>query len=203
MTVAPRGRPRAFDRDDALRTALYQFWEHGYEPVSVADLTTAMNIRPPSLYAAFGNKRQLFAEAVDLYEREVGGYVGRSMQEPTAYQAVERLLVEAAENYTGPDRPTGCLIVLGATNCERDGEVREDLLRRRNETRLLVRERIETDIEAGALPADTNAGSLAGLVVSVLHGMAIQARDGATRHELYQIAAAAMSAWPGNGRTSD
>ncbi len=114
----PRGRPLSFDRDAALETAMHVFWERGYEAASVADLTSAMGITPPSLYTAFGDKEQLFLEAIERYALGYGSAGARALkEESSARGAIERWLLEAANELTQPCHPRGCMVVMAATNC--------------------------------------------------------------------------------------
>ncbi|MGW1928619.1 TetR/AcrR family transcriptional regulator [Streptomyces sp. NPDC001919] len=196
MVTTQRGRPRSFDRLTALEKATLAFWEHGYETTSVADLTRAMGISAPSLYAAFGDKRTLFEEVVEAYAGSYGAYGGRAFaEEATARGAVGRVLAEAAELFTEPGLPRGCLMISAATNCSTP-EVEETLRERRNRNLATFETRICQDVAAGELPADTDARALARFSGAVLQGMSQQARDGATREELAAVAAAAMLAWP-------
>ncbi|GGZ75905.1 TetR/AcrR family transcriptional regulator [Streptomyces echinoruber] len=191
-----RGRPRSFDRATALEKALLAFWEHGYEATSVADLTRAMGIGAPSLYAAFGDKQALFTEVVHEYRARYGSFGDRALaEEPTARAAVERVLREAAAEYTAPDRPHGCLVVHAATNCSTP-EVEALLRERRNANIAAFESRIRAGIAAGELPADTDAGALARCVGAVLQGMSQQARDGASRAELEALVDVALAGWP-------
>jgi AcrR family transcriptional regulator len=191
-----RGRPRSFDRATALEKALLAFWEHGYEATSVADLTRAMGIGAPSLYAAFGDKQALFTEVVHEYRARYGSFGDRALaEEPTARAAVERLLREAAAEYTAPDRPHGCLVVHAATNCSTP-EVEALLRERRNANIAAFESRIRAGVAAGELPADTDAGALARCVGAVLQGMSQQARDGASRAELEALVDVALAGWP-------
>lgn len=157
-----------------------------------------MGIAPPSLYAAFGDKKALFAEVVDAYGRGPGGFASRVLDEaPTARAGVGRMLREAAEVYTDPAYPRGCLIISAATNCTRQSaDVADMLRRRRNDNVADLERRIAADIEAGGLPADTDARALAMFTAAVGQGMSQQACDGATRDELGAVAEAAMRAWP-------
>ncbi|MBF6482277.1 TetR/AcrR family transcriptional regulator, partial [Nocardia cyriacigeorgica] len=134
--MAERGRPRAFDRDVALRRAMEVFWEHGYEGASMTDLTSAMGINSPSLYAAFGGKEALFREAIELYGRTEGGLTARALrEEPTARAAIEAMLRDNAVAYTAPDKPHGCMVVLaGSTYTTRTESVREFLIDMRKQT---------------------------------------------------------------------
>ncbi|MCS0634351.1 TetR/AcrR family transcriptional regulator [Streptomyces sp. LP05-1] len=195
-TTGQRGRPRSFDRDAALERATTVFWEQGYETTSIADLTRAMGIGAPSLYAAFGDKRTLFLEVVAAYATEYGGYAVRALaEEPTARAGLGRMLREAAAEFTAPDRPRGCLMISAAANCSTPGVAEE--LRERRETNIAGFARlIRADVAAGRLPAGTDAGALARFCGAVLQGMSQQARDGAGREELEAVAATAMLAWP-------
>ncbi|MFD7662257.1 TetR/AcrR family transcriptional regulator [Streptomyces sp. NPDC059788] len=201
---AQRGRPRSFDRETALEQAMRAFWEHGYEAVSIADLTEVMGIKAPSLYAAFGDKRTLFEEAVEAYVRDFGAFSGRALaEEPTARRAVARTLREAAAFHTLPGYPRGCMVITAATNCTVQSEdVMRGLRERRARNVELIEERIRADIAAGELPADTDAHALATYGVTVLQGMSQQARDGADRTTLERVAELAMAAWP-SGRSDD
>ncbi|WP_137993427.1 TetR/AcrR family transcriptional regulator [Streptomyces vilmorinianum] len=196
MATRQRGRPRSFDRDAALEKATMAFWKHGYETTSVADLTRAMGIGAPSLYAAFGDKKALFAEVVEVYARRYGSFGTRAIEEePTARAALGRLLREAAAEYTDPSHPYGCLMISAAINCA-SPEVAQALADRRNETLRGFESRIRADIAAGALPPETDARALARFSGAVMQGMSQQARDGATKEELEAVAEAAMLAWP-------
>jgi AcrR family transcriptional regulator len=191
------GRPRSFDRDEALEGAIAVFWEHGYDATSIALLTRALGIGAPSLYAAFGDKRALFLEALDRYNRTYGAFTERALaEEPNAREAVERLLRDAAAAYTRPDRPRGCLLITAATNCSPQSADIAALLR---ELRAVGARALEDKIAAagtGELPAHTDAHALATFYAAVLQGMSAQARDGAARTDLEQIAEAALHAWP-------
>ncbi|GII58927.1 TetR family transcriptional regulator [Planotetraspora thailandica] len=190
------GRTRAFDRDAALEQALEQFWQNGYEATSIAGLTAAMGINPPSLYAAFGDKRRLFTEAVARYQQTHGAFSVRALeQEPTARQGVERLLREAAAVYTDSAHPPGCLIISAGVNTADPGVVAE-LRGHRDQAKRAIEERIEQDVAAGRLPPETDASGLAVYVAAVIQGMSSQARDGASRTDLEAVAALAMRAWP-------
>jgi AcrR family transcriptional regulator len=193
-----RGRPRQFDRDAALEQATRLFWEKGYSGTSLNDLAEAMNVNPPSLYAAFGNKRDLFAEAISHYEQGPGGFASRALTEaPTARQAIERLLLDAAEIFSSPAWPHGCMVVLAATNCaEEDRDVQALLSKKRLASERAIRNRIAAGISAGELPAGTSAEALASFYAAVFQGMSIKAKDGAKKTELTEIAKAAMAAWP-------
>src|SRR3954451_507928 len=128
-TRRPRGRPLSFDRDAALETAMHVFWERGYEAASISDLTSAMSITPPSLYTAFGDKEQLFLEAIERYALGYGSISARALkEEPTARGAIERWLLEAANELTQPCHPKGCMVVMAATNCSAAAERVQDAL---------------------------------------------------------------------------
>ena len=170
------------------------FWEHGYEGTSVADLTTALDIRPPSLYAAFGSKEQLFREAVALYEEIEGGPAFAVLAGgPTALAAVEAMLRANAVAYTEPGNPPGCLIVLGAVTFTPSSQGIHDFLAeaRRSATEA-VRERLRRGIADGDLPAGTDVDGLATYVMTVQYGMSLQARDGADLATLLAVVERAM-----------
>lgn len=195
-TPSRRSR-RSFDRDQALAAALREFWTHGYETTSVASLTEAMGINPPSLYAAFGDKRQLFDEAVELYMRTYGA---RLPQAPDARSAIASLLRYLAADYTDPSHPPGCVIITGATNCAPGSQdVKAKLRALREETKASIATRIRADVDTGKLPAELDADGLAAFYAAVIQGMNQQACDGATRETLERVVDAAMAAWPDGG----
>lgn len=191
------GRPRAFDRDKALDQALHVFWQNGYEGASIADLTEAMGINPPSLYAAFGNKEALFREALDRYEARRDEIMAEAFAAPTAREAMTRLLEGAADRLSDKGKPRGCLMVQGALcggeECE---SVQRDLAARRAGGEALIRERLKRAKREGDLPSDADPAALARFVSTVLQGMSVQASGGATRKELRAVADLALQAWP-------
>ncbi|MFI1869243.1 TetR/AcrR family transcriptional regulator [Streptomyces jumonjinensis] len=196
MATRQRGRPRSFDRDEALRQATLAFWEHGYEATSIAGLTKVMGIGAPSLYAAFGDKKALFAEVVEAYTTSWGIFAGQALaEETTARAAIGRMLREAAHEYTDPSHPRGCLVIRAAVNCATP-EVGAALRERRNATLAAFESRIRADVATGELPGDTDAPALARYCGVVLQGMSQQACDGATEEELARTAEIAMRAWP-------
>ncbi|MEU4969888.1 TetR/AcrR family transcriptional regulator [Streptomyces smyrnaeus] len=195
--MATRGRPRAFDRDAALERAMHVFWERGYEATTMAELTAAMGIRPPSLYAAFGSKEALFREAVELYGRTDGTVTPRALSEArTARDGIHQALRRNAVGYTEPGRPPGCMIVLAATNCTPENAGVSALLaedRRAMESSL--RERMDRGVVEGDVPDGTDTRTLASFYATVLFGLSVQAKDGASRDELLCVVEAAMAAW--------
>ncbi|MFI8852109.1 TetR/AcrR family transcriptional regulator [Streptomyces sp. NPDC053499] len=195
--MAARGRPRAFDRDAALERAMHVFWDRGYEATTLTDLTEAMGIRPPSLYAAFGSKEGLFREAVELYGRTDGTVSREALAEaPTAREGVHGALRRNVIGYTDPAKPRGCMIVLAATNCTPENEgVRTLLAESRRATERRFRERVERGIAEGDVPAGTDSGTLAAFYATVLFGLSVQAKDGVSRDELLGVVEAALAAW--------
>jgi AcrR family transcriptional regulator len=195
VMAAGRRPRRGFDRDQALAVALKEFWTHGYETTSVASLTEAMGINPPSLYAAFGDKRQLFDEAVQLYTRTYGSPPPTG---PDARSGIAAMLRHLAADYTDPSHPPGCIIITGATNYTPGSQdVRAQLRAMREETKAAIAACIRADVEAGRLPAATDADGLATFYAAVIQGMNQQACDGAGRKTLERVADTAMAAWPG------
>jgi AcrR family transcriptional regulator len=195
--MATRGRPRSFDRDVALRQAVALFWEQGYEGTSIADLTEAMGIAAPSLYAAFGSKEALFREAVAFYCEDSPTELALA-REPTAREAVAAMLYDNADDYVDPATPRGCMLVLGApVGTPAHSGVRERLAEARHASVDRLRERLDRGIAEGELADGTDTAMLADFYSTVLDGMSIKARDGATRAELHAIAAAALAAWDG------
>jgi TetR/AcrR family transcriptional regulator, copper-responsive repressor len=200
MEATRRGRPREYDRATALERAVLLFWERGYEATSIADLTAAMGIGPPSLYAGFGSKRRLFDEALAAYARDYRGFMARALtEEPTLRRGIARLLREAAGAYTLRGRPRGCLIISAAINCS-SGDVQKALRTVRNEGVDQLERVIARSIQAGDLTAGADARALALFASVVMQGMALQARDGASRSELERVADLALSAWPWEGQ---
>jgi AcrR family transcriptional regulator len=197
--MAERGRPRSFDRTAALRRAMEVFWAKGYDGASLAELTAAMGINAPSLYAAFGSKEALFREAVALYGATEGVEIWTALPEtPTAREAIERFLRASALSFTRPDRPNGCLIVLGALLAsDGNANVCRDLRQQRAGNVAALRERLERAVAEGELPKNFDCEAAATFYATVQQGMSIQARDGAARDTLLSVAACAMAAWDG------
>lgn len=193
------GRPRSFDRDEALARALSVFWSKGYADASMTDLTGAMGINSPSLYAAFGSKEDLFREAVRLYTETEGAALWASMREAgTAREAIEGLLLATAEASGHCDRPRGCLLVLSGAHpdalpdgaCDELSKIREDALAG-------MEARLRDGQAAGEIAPDADPAAIAAFYTTVQQGMTFRAREGATTDELRGTARAAMLAWDG------
>src|SRR5882724_3814541 len=191
------GRPRSFNADEALDRALRVFWRKGYEGTSLPDLTKAMRINRPSMYAAFGNKEDLFRKVVDRYDSGPAGYAREALERPTAREVAERLLEGAVDLLTDPRNPGGCLMVQAALASGRVGEaVRRELAGRRAAGVAAIRRRFRRAIAEGDLPAGTDVAVLARFVATAMHGMAVQAASGASRKELRRVGDMFLRAWP-------
>ena len=191
------GRPREFDPDKALDLALQVFWQKGYEGTSLTDLTDAMGINRPSLYAAYGNKEELFRKALDNYCTNAMSMQAEALDRPTAREAVEALLRGAVSGLTMPGNPAGCLTVRGALAGGEESEpVRLELMARRLASQEAIKARLVRAKSEGDLPEDTDSESLAGYISTILNGMSIQAANGATCDELNGIVDTALKALP-------
>jgi AcrR family transcriptional regulator len=192
------GRPREFDRNKALKQAMELFWAHGYESTTLADLQKAMGgITAPSFYAAFGSKEALFKEAVELYCKIEGAPVAKVLSDgPTARASIEGWLRAAVEGFCRPGNPRGCLMVLGAVNCMPANKHIEDFMKQHRSIRMkFIRQRLRRGVAEGNMPAEADTNMLASFYSSIVDGMAIRARDGASRKTLNLIVDRAMSAW--------
>ena len=191
------GRPREFDPAEALNRAMQVFWEKGYEGASLTDLTEAMGINRPSLYAAFGNKESLFKKVLDNYGEGPACHVHIALQEPTARQVAEYLLRGSVDMLTNPKTPHGCMAVQSALACGKEAEpVKIELNRRRAEMEEAVRTRFERAKAEGDLCEKANPADLARYICVIANGMSIQASTGATREELLKTVEIALLAWP-------
>jgi AcrR family transcriptional regulator len=190
------GRPRAFDIDEALDRALRVFWRKGYEGTTLLDLTEAMGINRPSLYAAFGNKEELFRKALDRYAEGPKALLRAAIGQPTARATAERLLRGTADSLTNPENPPGCLAVHGALSCGEAAEpIRHELNRCRAESEAALRDRFERAKSEGDLPPGAEPADLARYVATVVQGMAVQAAAGAARDDLQRVVEMALRAW--------
>lgn len=198
----PRGRPRAFDADTALDRALKVFWQKGYEGASLPDLTRAMGINRPSLYAAFGNKESLFRKAVKRYTEGPAAHVAEAVRLPTAQAVAEQVLFGTVELLSDPKNPRGCLVVQGALACGDEADaIRKELISLRAAGQMILRKRFERAIAEGDLPKDADAADLARFLSTISQGLAVQAASGAKRDELRRVAETAMRAWPKQGNS--
>jgi AcrR family transcriptional regulator len=191
------GRPREFDVDEALERAMVVFWEQGYEGASLTDLTAAMGITRTSMYAAFGNKEELFRKAVQRYFAGPAAYTTQAVNEPTARDVASAFLRGAVEATTTPGRPSGCLAVQGAlATAPEDRPVRDFLIGSRDEGCALLQERFRRARDEGDLPATSDPELLARYLMTVGAGIAVQSAGGAGRDELHRVAEAALRSWP-------
>jgi AcrR family transcriptional regulator len=191
------GRPRTFDTDQALDRALEVFWRKGYEGTSICDLTAAMGINPPSLYAAFGNKEALFRRALDRYAETKGAFVHEALAARTAREGITAILHGTARSLTDKSNPAGCLLVQGIAGAGEHAQcIRDELNARRAATQKAMRDRLKQAKDDGELPEDADPAALARYFSTVTQGMAIQAAAGASRKELERVADMALRAWP-------
>lgn len=191
------GRHREFDVEKVLDAALRVFWRKGYEGASYADLTEATGVERPALYSAFGNKEALFRKALDRYYEHYLDFIPVALDRPTAREVAAHILYQAAELHTRYADHTGCLGINGVLAGSDDAEaVRQALIDARAEGEAMLHKRFEKAKTEGDLPASTDAAALAAFVLTVLHGMAVQAKAGFSRERLERIADQALCAWP-------
>jgi AcrR family transcriptional regulator len=189
------GRPRAFDVEKTLHRAMEVFWLKGYLGTSLSDLTDAMGINRPSLYAAFGNKKSLFRKALAHYLNGPSSYLSEALQEPTARAVVERLLGGVVDLLSDPRTPTTCLWVHGALSCG-DDSLRDEFAAQRAAGLAELRTRFKRAVADGDLPQDSDPDKLAHYVQTVNFGLTVQASTGATRKELLHIVELALETFP-------
>ena len=182
---------------------MHVFWEKGYEGASMHDLTTAMGIKPASLYAAFGNKQAMFERTLDHYLAGPAAFMSAALEEPTAYAVAERILRQTAEALTARRARYGCMTIQAAlVGGEETKAVRQTLIRLRVRAQNALRQRFEQSKSDGDLPEDADAAGLADFITCVFQGMTVQAINGAGREQLLRIARTAFLAWPGQGSES-
>jgi AcrR family transcriptional regulator len=193
----PIGRPRGFDSDEALERAMRLFWEQGYEGASLTDLTSAMGIAKTSMYAAFGNKEELFRQALQRYSEGPAAYGARALEEPTARAVAEAFLSGSVRATTCPGHPAGCLGVQSGLAAGATGRaVRDALTAWRENGFSRLRERFQRAVDEGDLPADAQPELLARYLMTVSNGIAVQAAGGTGRDDLQRVADAALRSWP-------
>lgn len=193
-----RGRPPAFNHEEALEKAMHVFWAHGYEGTSMSDLTEAMGVNKPSIYGAFGSKEELFRKALQRYLQGPSAFVTASLQEPTAYQVAEKLLLTAARFLAGKGHPPGCMVTMGALACGQSAEIiRQELANSRLRLLHTLAARFERALAENDLPAEIDPAALARLLTTVHQGMSVQAASGASEDELLGVARLVLATWPG------
>jgi AcrR family transcriptional regulator len=194
----PRGRPRAFDRETALRRAMEVFWEKGFDNCSMSDLVETMEINSPSLYAAFGSKEELFCEAIQLYANAEGGATLNALHEyRDGRAAIDAMLRSNVEVFTQATVPRGCMLILGAVNVGSEHrELHAFLRKRRQQVAHRVRERLAQSVADGELAASVDVDALAALCITVLSGISIQARDGVPKRVLFSVIDTFMATLP-------
>ncbi|HET6970483.1 MAG TPA: TetR/AcrR family transcriptional regulator [Phenylobacterium sp.] len=191
------GRPRAFDADEALDRALEVFWRQGYEGTALSDLTAAMGINRPSLYATFGNKEALFRKVLDRYADGPAAFAARALELPRARDVVEALVYGAIELTTGPDTPLGCINVRTAQACGPEADpARHEAMTRRAADHAALCSRLRRARAEGDLPPGADPDALAEFVTTFMDGIAVQASGGTSRAQLRRAAAIALCAWP-------
>lgn len=195
--MGTRGRPRGFDRGAALLAATRLFWDRGYDGTSLAELTAAMGISPSSFYAAFGDKRALFAEAIQGYmERYTAIYVAAA-ECPTAREVVERVLRDSADEFTDPHRPMSCLVVSAAIQGGTDTiDVRRTLEDHQRGLAHILTERFDADLATGRLPGEVDTALLTDWVRTLWEGLSNQSNAGVGRDRLHEIITVALRSWP-------
>ncbi len=193
------GRPRGFCPEEALETALHLFWRKGYEGTSLSDLTEAIGVNRPSLYAAFGGKEELFRRVLDRHAQKCGTAFTAALALPTARSVAEALLRPPVRELS-PTEASGCLLVRGALTCSDAGDgIRAELASRREAMVDALRERFERAKADGDFPPCVEPADMARYVVTVLNGMAVQAAGGAGIDDLRRVAEIALAAWPKEG----
>lgn len=199
-TTRKRGRPRILDRENGLAIAANLFWEHGYEGTSISQLTSAMKITAPSLYATFGSKEELYQQAIDYHVDQVSKHRLEVLQQAglSAYDAVKFYLYDAADSMTDPDKPRGCMISTAVLQHSDENEtVAKNLTKRRDEAICLMKFRLDRAIAERELPINTDTESLARFYLAILQGMSAQACDGACNQKIKRLIDIALTAWPG------
>lgn len=192
-----RGRPLSFDRSAALDAAMLTFWRHGYETTSITDLTTAMGVTAPSLYNAFGDKKQLFLEAARRYAGDPEVLAAALASAPTARQAIHDLLVSTAIAFSNDETPKGCLLASATASASKDAaDVQQAVAEIRHLIATVIGTRIQAGIRSGELPETTDTKALSLFVVTAIQGLSVLARDGVDSATLVQVASIASRAWP-------
>lgn len=201
MEITPtlnRGRPREFDPDQALSAALQVFWRRGYDGASMVELTEAMGITKPSLYACFGNKESLFRQALDLYEREKLSYVNAALEAPTARGVAERLLRGSLDVQMGSSEALGCMNVISTVACGGENDsIRQHVVERRAAADAAMLARFTRARDEGDLPATVEPQAMVCYLSTVIQGMAVQAGGGASRETLDRLIDTTLAIWPG------
>lgn len=195
-----RGRPRILDREIGLSVAAELFWQHGYEGTSMSDLTSAMKITAPSLYATFGSKEELYQQALDYHINQMSKRRVEVLQQEglPAYEAIKFYLYNAAESMTTPDKPRGCIISTAALqHAQEHKTVAQAVAVRRDHAIQLMKQRLDRAINEKELPVGTDTASLARFYLAVVQGMSAQACDGACDQRLKSLIDIALTAWPG------
>ncbi|QGZ58466.1 TetR/AcrR family transcriptional regulator [Paraburkholderia acidiphila] len=205
MTGSPRkrGRPRTLDRDVGLDIAARLFWERGYEGTSIADLTEAMGITPPSLYATFGSKDDLFRQALDRNsERENQNRLGALLGHLSAYDAIAFYLHDAAAGFTDPGKPRGCMVSTAVLqHGDKSDAAAREVAARRDLAIQAIKQRFDRAVAEDELATGTDTEALARFYAAVVQGMSAQACDGACSETLKRLADVALAAWPGRQRS--
>jgi AcrR family transcriptional regulator len=195
--MSGRGRPRTFDTDRAIENAMRVFWRNGYEATTLDDLTDAMKVSRPSLYAAFGSKDALFLKVVERYREYAASYLNDALEKTTAREVFETLIDGAVNLQTDPLNPSGCLYVQGAlVSSEANAPIRSELARRRKDAENAIRKRFTKAVDEGDLPAATDSADLARFTAVMLHGLAVQAAGGDSREKLKRAAKFAFDVFP-------
>jgi AcrR family transcriptional regulator len=200
-----RGRPSTFDRPAVLREAMKLFWENGYEGTSFEDLISKMSISPSSFYNAFGSKERLYREATECFMDDAQKWIqgALSKEGATTREAFTHLLESAAIEFTREGLPRGCMISLSGTHQAPDlVPIRDMMTEYRAASEVYLAERIQNGIRHGDMPSDINVDALAAFINAIVRGLAVQARDGASREKLLNIGRVAMEAWPVAGKAA-
>jgi AcrR family transcriptional regulator len=194
--MATRGRPRTFDRDAALTTATELFWKKGYEVTSIAELCDSIGIEPPSLYAAFGSKENLYSECLDYYQQTIAPLIWDGLDKaPTAKDGFAAVLHGTAKVLPSTIRASGCMVTLSAAGENGDTALGKKIKAARGAGLKRFEARLRRGIADGDVPRRVNVKAIARFFLDLQQGMAVQARDGASTRTLKEIASLAMKAW--------